>query len=144
MPSSSPQTPFYLLNISLLEPALVETEVDAEVDAEAAMEANIAELEESMTELRSNIAVQQAFMTAPEAPAITPPPAPPPPPPTYGGREPEPKKPAPYAKYEAIVLSGVPALTKKQIWEAQQKVVKVDAYREKLHGITRDVEIINR
>lgn len=144
---------YYLIDYDHIEPALIETENESTVDAEAQAQADYNALIESMHAMRMDISVQQAFMDAPTAtavPPIPPPPPPPPPPastkkPNYGGKEPEPPKIIPnQEKYETIVLTGVPALTKKQLWHAATEIDKADAKMEKLAGISRDVEIVNR
>jgi len=113
----------------------------------AQLEQDLAELLESMNARRAILELAEAFGETPNAPQPVPSPPPPPPPPsskkppTYGGREPEPKPPVPNeAKYEAIVVTDVPALTKKRLWEAADSINKADAHLEQLHGITRDVE----
>ena len=97
---------------------------------------------------------QQPTANLPEPGATEVPPAPPavpppPPPPEY-------KKPADIpaavpvppvansALYETIIVSKVPALTRKTLWGAAREIDASQERMEKIQGITRDVEMINR
>ncbi len=110
-----------------------------------------------MAELRAKIAEQKSFLEVeddPAAPAsaIADTPAPPPPPPPVTSKAPVPAPnnytaPPPIpnaAKYDTLVVDNVAVFTKKKLWKAASEIEKADAMMEKLAGISRDVELVNR